>query len=76
MGLVANVAGLCLGVVLSLILIKVINRQSFGWTIQFHWPAGLLVFALIAIYLATIAASLWPARAAVRMNPIEVIHEE
>jgi putative ABC transport system permease protein len=76
LGLVANAAGLGLGAVLSLILIKVINRQSFGWTIQFHWPAGLLLAALTAIYLATIAASLWPARAAVRMNPIEVIHEE
>ena len=35
-GLLANVAGLALGVVLSLLLIFVINKQSFGWRIRFH----------------------------------------
>ena len=42
-GLLANVAGLALGVVLSLLLIFVINKQSFGWTIQFHWPVAILL---------------------------------
>src|SRR5205814_5250993 len=37
-GLLASIAGFLLGVVLSLILIYVVNKQSFGWTIQFHWP--------------------------------------
>ena len=38
--------GLALGWLLSLVLIYVINKQSFGWTIQFHWPVALLLFAL------------------------------
>ena len=42
-GLLANVAGLALGIVLSLLLIFVINKQSFGWTIQFHWPVAVLL---------------------------------
>ena len=36
LGLLANGIGLVLGTLLSLILIFVINKQSFGWTIQFH----------------------------------------
>src|SRR5581483_9409404 len=36
LGLLANAIGLVLGTLLSLILIFVINKQSFGWTIQFH----------------------------------------
>ena len=75
LGLLANIIGLILGVLLSLILIFVINKQSFGWTFQFHWPVAMLLSALTVVYLATVLAGLYPARTALRMNPIEVIHE-
>ncbi|HKS94887.1 MAG TPA: FtsX-like permease family protein [Terriglobia bacterium] len=76
LGILANLAGVALGVLLSLILIYVINKQSFGWTIRFHWPVAVLVSALSVVYVATVAAGLYPARLAVRLKPIEVIHEE
>jgi putative ABC transport system permease protein len=75
LGLLANFIGLILGALLSLILIFVINKQSFGWTFQFHWPVAMLLSALTVVYLATVLAGLYPARTALRMNPIEVIHE-
>jgi putative ABC transport system permease protein len=75
-GLLANLAGIALGFSLSLILIYVINKQSFGWTIRFHWPVAVLVGALTLVYAATVLAGLYPARVAVRLNPIEVMHEE
>ena len=75
-GLLANLAGLALGVVLSLLLIFVINKQSFGWTIQFHWPVSLLLGALMLVFLATVLSGFYPARIATRLNPIEVVHEE
>ena len=62
--------------VLSLILIFVINKQSFGWTIEFHWPVAVLLGALTSVYAATILAGLYPAAIAVRLSPIEVVHEE
>jgi putative ABC transport system permease protein len=76
LGLLGNAAGFALGYLLSLLLIFVINRQSFGWTIQFHWPVGVLLGALTAVYAATLLASIQPARIATRLNPIEVVHEE
>jgi len=76
LGLLANVAGLALGLVLSLILIYVINKQSFGWTIRFHWPVAVLLTGLTIVYAATVLAGLYPARVAVQLNPLEVIHEE
>ncbi len=76
LGLLANLAGLVLGVVLSLLLVFVINKQSFGWTIQFHWPVAVVLGAITVVYAATVLAGFYPARIATRLNPIEVIHEE
>ena len=76
LGLLQFLAGLALGFALSLILIYVINKQSFGWTIRFHWPVVVLLGALTVVYAATVLAGLYPAEVAVRLNPVEVVHEE
>ncbi len=76
LGLLSNAAGLILGFLLSLLLIYVINKQSFGWTIQFHWPVAVLSGALSVVYAATLLAGLYPARIATGIVPIEAIHEE
>ena len=76
LGLLANFAGLALGLALSLILIYVINKQSFGWTIRFHWPVAVLLGAISVVYVATVLAALYPAQVAVRLNPLEAVHEE
>jgi putative ABC transport system permease protein len=75
-GALAIGLGLALGFALSLLLIFVVNRQSFGWTIQFHTPGGLLAGALALVWAVTVLAALYPARMATRLNPVEVIHEE
>jgi putative ABC transport system permease protein len=76
LGLLANFAGLALGFALSLVLIYVINKQSFGWTIRFHWPVAVLLGAISVVYVATVLAGLYPAQMAVRLNPLEAVHEE
>lgn len=76
LGLLATLAGVVQGFALSLILVFVVNKQSFGWTIRFHWPVAILLGALSLVYVATILAGLYPANVAIRLNPIEVVHEE
>jgi putative ABC transport system permease protein len=76
LGLLANLSGLALGFLLSLILIFVINKQSFGWTIRLHWPVTLLLGATTVVFLATLLAGYYPANIAVGLNPVEVVHEE
>jgi len=75
-GLLAGLLGLALGMALSLILIYVVNKQSFGWTIQFHPPALLLGGALLLVWAVTVMAGIYPARFAARLEPAEVIHTE
>lgn len=76
LGMLSNVAGLALGFLLSLLLIYVINKQSFGWTIQFHWPVAALLGALSIVYVATVVCAIYPARMAANLQPIEVLNEE
>ena len=76
LGLLANIAGVVLGFAMSLVLIFVINKQSFGWTIRFHWPVALLLGALTLVYIATVIAGLYPAQVAARLNPLAVVHDE
>jgi putative ABC transport system permease protein len=76
LGLLANISGIVLGFFLSLILIFVINKQSFGWTIQLHWPVGVLLGAMLVVWCATLLAGYYPARVAIRLNPLEVVHED
>jgi putative ABC transport system permease protein len=59
--------GLAIGFALSLILVYVVNVQSFGWTIQFHLPWAFFAQTTVLIILATMAAALYPARWAARL---------
>ncbi|HET7711487.1 MAG TPA: FtsX-like permease family protein, partial [Thermoanaerobaculia bacterium] len=76
LGVVATVAGTVMGYVLSLILIFVINRQSFGWTIEFHVPAGLIAVSLGLTFLAAALAGLVPARLAASIDISRAIKAE
>jgi putative ABC transport system permease protein len=75
-GLLASGLGLLLGVALSLELIYVINKQSFGWTIQFHPPLLPLAGALVLVWIVTIAAGIYPAGIAAKLQPADAVHEE
>ncbi len=75
-GVLGALIGLGLGVALSLLLVYVINFQSFGWTIQFTMPVGFLAQSMVVVLLATIVAGLYPASLALKMDPIEGIRAE
>ena len=61
---------------LSLILIYVINVQSFGWTIQFHFPLAFLVESSLLILAASAIAALYPAARAVKLKAVQFAREE
>ena len=75
-GAASQAVGLVAGVALSLVLVFVINVQSFGWTIQFHLPWGFLAQMSAAILVATGLAGLYPARRATRLASVVALHEE
>ena len=63
LGLVGQIFGVLAGFALALILIYVINVQSFGWTIQFHVPVAFLLQASALLLVVTTLAGVYPGTA-------------
>jgi putative ABC transport system permease protein len=76
LGAVSQVIGLGVGILLSLVLIYVINVQSFGWTIQFRLPWWFLAQMSLLVLVATALSGLYPAYRASRMHASEQVTEE
>jgi putative ABC transport system permease protein len=76
LGAASQGVGLAVGLLLSLVLIYVINVQSFGWTIQFHLPWVFLLQMSVVIVVCTALAGLYPARLAARMSLAGEVVEE
>jgi putative ABC transport system permease protein len=69
-------AGLAAGGAIGLVLIRVVNRQSFHWSMDVHLPlAGLALFAAALIALAGLAAVL-AGRQAMRPAAVLAVRED
>ena len=68
--------GLTLGIILSLVLVYVINRQSFNWSIDLaipSWQLGVLSMILIA---AAAITAIWSGRAAMSQEAVQAVRED
>ncbi len=76
LGTVAGLLALPTGYALALILVYIINRRSFGWTLQMQIQPEPFVQALIVAILAALLAGLYPALRIGRMLAAEAIRFE
>lgn len=75
-GLVAGLLSLPLGILEALILIHVINRRSFGWTMELSLEPMILLQAVVLACSAALLAGIWPAFAIARTSPALALREE
>jgi putative ABC transport system permease protein len=68
--------GAACGSVLSLLLIFVINKQAFGWTIMLHWPPGIYWQSLALVMCLGLGAAAYPAWRALRPHLAAILKEE
>jgi putative ABC transport system permease protein len=76
MGLAAGLLAMPVGVILALILIFVINRRSFGWTLDLALDPALFGQALLVAVLAAVLAGIYPALKMARTSPALALREE
>ncbi|MFQ6111752.1 MAG: ABC transporter permease [Nitrospinota bacterium] len=76
LGALAGGVGLAGGVFLSLILIFVINVQSFGWSIQLGFPLLKLAEYLALALLVALISGYLPARSAGKVELARALREE
>lgn len=76
MGLVAGVLALPVGIGLALILVLVINRRSFGWTLQIEVAPEVMVQAVVMAVVAALLAGIYPALRLARTPPAQALREE
>lgn len=76
MGLISFFMSTVVGTVFAVILIKVINLQSFNWTIFYHFSAGPYAVTALTALAASLAAAAYPVWSVLRKYPVMQIREE
>jgi putative ABC transport system permease protein len=76
MGVIAGLVAVPVGIALALVLIHVINRRSFGWTLDAVIAPGLLLEAVGLALAAAVLAGVYPALRMARTPPAAALREE
>jgi putative ABC transport system permease protein len=76
MGTIAGLLSLPLGYALAYVLVFVINKRSFGWTMQLSVSPDILLQALLLAVGAALLAGLYPAWSMAQASPATALRDE
>ena len=76
LGVSAGLLALPVGLLLAVVMIEVVNRRSFGWTLEMSVAPEILLQALVLAVGAAFLAGLYPAWKMSRTSPAEALREE
>jgi putative ABC transport system permease protein len=76
LGACGNLGGIGLGYILSLLLIHVINKQSFGWSVQYSVPLDFIVESSVLVIVTAVASGVIPAAIAAKTLAPAVVRDE
>ncbi|MFY9268627.1 MAG: FtsX-like permease family protein [Candidatus Manganitrophaceae bacterium] len=76
MGVIGQILSLFCALFLSLLLIFVINKQSFGWTLLFHYPPSVIVHSFLLATATALLAGYFPARKGAQLEVTKAIAYE
>ncbi|MEX3686556.1 FtsX-like permease family protein [Paraburkholderia sp. BR14263] len=74
--LLGVLAGLTLGLSLAMVLVHVVNPQSFHWTMSVHMPWGLLAALASAVVVAAALTALLSSRAAMSVDAVRAVRDD
>jgi putative ABC transport system permease protein len=73
---VGAAAGLVCGAAISLVLVYVVNRQSFNWSIELHLPIVLLTSLVFVLLALAVITALISGREAMGIGPVRAVRED
>ncbi|MFT7459897.1 MAG: putative ABC transport system permease protein [Planctomycetota bacterium] len=76
LGLVAGVLAIPVGCMITALLIIVINRRSFGWTMDLQFSPEIILQGIILGLLAALLAGIYPAWLMSRTEPAQALRTE
>ena len=76
LALLGVAVGLALGGAMSLVLIHVVNRQSFNWSMEVYPPWGLLAILSAALVFLAVFTAWLSGREATGMAPVRAVKED
>ena len=76
LGLVGGIAGVMLGCGVAQVLIRVVNPQSFHWTMETRLPGGLLLGVVGALVLSAAGTAMIAGRRAVALDAVRAVRED
>jgi putative ABC transport system permease protein len=76
MGLAAGLLSIPMGVVMAVIMTHVINRRSFGWSVELLLPPSIGLEALALALVAALLAGIYPAYSMARTPPALALRQE
>jgi putative ABC transport system permease protein len=69
-------AGLVTGTAISLVLVFVVNRQSFNWGMEMHFPVLLLFSLVLVLILLSVLTAILSGREAMSIGPVRAVRED
>ena len=76
LALVGAAAGLAAGAAISLVLVYVINRQSFHWSMELHPPYLLLLLLTVILTVLAVLTAIISGKEAMGMAPVRAVRED
>jgi putative ABC transport system permease protein len=76
LALLGAAAGLAAGAAISLVLVYVVNRQSFNWSMELHPPYALLLGLTAILVVLAVVTAVVSGREAMGMAPVRAVRED
>ncbi len=76
LGTIGVLVGLASGVIVSFILIYVVNRQSFHWSMDLYAPGALLALLSLVLIVSAALIAVWSGRHAMTSDVVRAVKED
>ncbi len=76
MGLIAGLFAVPVGLAMAYVLIFVVYQRSFGWTLAFHFDAGIILQGVLLACSAALLAGILPALKMAKTKPAHALRSE